>query len=84
MGVLLAATSILVIEFALSSAAVLLDDEDPRLILQTPIYAFVYRYLLDLIRVKAYWDVYRKRIGWTRPSRHGKLTDRVRESALLR
>jgi len=84
LGVLLAATSILVIEFALSSAAVLLDDEDPRLILQTPIYAFVYRYLLDLIRVKAYWDVYRKRIGWTRPSRHGKLTDRVRESALLR
>jgi cellulose synthase/poly-beta-1,6-N-acetylglucosamine synthase-like glycosyltransferase len=84
LGVLLAAVSILVIEFALSSAAVLLDGEDPRLILHTPMYAFIYRYLLDAIRVKAYWDVYRKKIGWTRPSRHGELTERVRESALLR
>lgn len=84
LGVLLAATSILVIEFALSSAAVLLDGEDPRLILHTPAYSFFYRYFLDLIRIKAYWDVYRKKIGWTRPSRYGELTERIRESALLR
>jgi len=84
LGVALAAASILMIEFALSSAAVMLDGEDTRLILLTPAYAFVYRYVLDLIRVKSYLDVFRKRIGWTRPTRHGELTTRVRESGTLR
>jgi cellulose synthase/poly-beta-1,6-N-acetylglucosamine synthase-like glycosyltransferase len=84
LGVALAATSILIIEFALSSAAVMLDGEDTRLVLLTPAYTFVYRYILDAVRVKAYLDVYRRRIGWTRPTRHGELTTRMRESATLR
>lgn len=84
LGVLLAAISILMIEFVLSGAAILMDQEERGLILYTPAYALLYRYLLDLIRVKAYWDVCRGKIGWTRSSRYGELTERVRESVSLR
>ncbi len=80
-GVALAAVSILVIEFMLSSAAVYLDREDWRLILYTPIYAFIYRYILDVIRLKAYLDVYRGKMGWTRVQRYGDLSGRIRETA---
>lgn len=79
-GVMLAAVSVLVIEFVLSSAAVYLDREDWRLVLYTPIYAFVYRYILDVIRLRAYLDVYRGRMGWTRVQRYGELSDKIRET----
>jgi cellulose synthase/poly-beta-1,6-N-acetylglucosamine synthase-like glycosyltransferase len=82
-GVALAAVSILAIEFVLSSAAIYLDREDWRLVLYTPIYAFVYRYILDVIRLKAYLDVYRGKIGWTRVQRYGDLSGRIRETARL-
>lgn len=83
LGVMLAAVSIFAIEFALSSAAVYLDRERWRLVLYTPIYALAYRYILDAIRLKAYLDVYRGKMGWTRVQRHGELSERIRETAGL-
>jgi len=80
-GVLLAVLSILIIEIALSSAAVYLDREDWRQVLYTPVYAFVYRYILDVIRLKAYLDFYRGKIGWIRVQRHGDLSGKIRKTA---
>jgi cellulose synthase/poly-beta-1,6-N-acetylglucosamine synthase-like glycosyltransferase len=82
-GVMLAAISILSIELVLSSAAVYLDRDDWRLVPYTPIYAFVYRYILDVIRLKAYLDVYLGRMSWTRVKRHGDLSGKIRETARL-
>lgn len=82
-GVMLAAISILAIELVLSSAAVYLDREDWRLVAYTPIYAFVYRYILDVVRLKAYLDVYRGKMSWTRVQRHGDLSGKIRETARL-
>jgi cellulose synthase/poly-beta-1,6-N-acetylglucosamine synthase-like glycosyltransferase len=83
LGVILAAISILAIELFLSSAAVYLDRESWRLVLYTPIYAFAYRYILDVIRFKAYLDVYRGKLGWTRVERYGDLSEKIRETASL-
>jgi cellulose synthase/poly-beta-1,6-N-acetylglucosamine synthase-like glycosyltransferase len=82
-GVILAAISILAIELVLSAAAVYLDRDDWRLVPYTPIYAFAYRYILDAIRLKAYLDVYRGKMGWTRVQRHGDLSGKIRETARL-
>jgi cellulose synthase/poly-beta-1,6-N-acetylglucosamine synthase-like glycosyltransferase len=82
-GVMLAAISILAIELVLSSAAVYLDRDDWRLVAYTPIYAFVYRYILDVVRLKAYLDVYRGKMSWTRVQRHGDLSGKIRETARL-
>jgi len=82
-GVILAAISVLAIEVTLSSAAVYLDDDDWRLVPLTLIYAFVYRYILDVIRLKAYFDVYRGKMSWTRVPRHGDLSGKIRDTASL-
>jgi len=82
-GVLLSAISILAIELVLSSAAVYLDHDDWRLVLYTPIYAFVYRYILDVIRMKAYLDVFRHKMTWTRVERRGDLSGKIRDTARL-
>ncbi len=82
-GIMLAVLSIFAIEFALSSAAVYLDHEKWRLVLYTPIYALAYRYILDVIRIKAYLDVYRGKMGWTRVQRYGELSGKIRETARL-
>jgi biofilm PGA synthesis N-glycosyltransferase PgaC len=83
LGVILAAISILVVELFLSSAAVWFDHESWRLVSYTPIYAFVYRYVLDIIRVKAYLDVYLGKLAWTRVERYGDLSGKIRETASL-
>jgi len=83
LGVVLAALSIFAIEFVLSSAAVYLDHEKWRLILYTPIYALAYRFVLDVVRMKAYLDVFRGKMGWTRVQRYGELSGRIRETAGL-
>lgn len=83
LGVMLAAVSILTVELGLTSAAVYLDHEDWRLVYYTPIYAFVYRYILDVVRMKAYLDVFRGKMTWTRVERHGGLSEKIRETARL-
>jgi cellulose synthase/poly-beta-1,6-N-acetylglucosamine synthase-like glycosyltransferase len=82
-GVLLAAVAVLSIEMVLSSIAVYLDREDWRLILYTPIYAFAYRYVSDLVRFKAYLDVYRGKVGWVRVQRHGGLSGKIGKTTRL-
>ncbi len=84
LGVILAAVSILAIELFLSAVAVYLEESESwRLVLYTPIYAFAYRYILDVIRIKAYLDVYRGKVGWTRVERYGDLSGKIRETARL-
>lgn len=83
LGVLLAALSVLAIEFVLSATAVYLERANWRLVLYTPVYAFVYRYVLDIIRFKAYLDVFRGKIGWARVQRYGDLSGKIRETARL-
>jgi len=83
LGVILAAVAILAIEFSLSLAAVYLDRESWRVVLYTPIYAFVYRYILDVIRMKAYLDVFRGKVRWTRVERYGGLSGKIRETETL-
>jgi len=77
-GVLMAAISILVVEFSLSTLAVILDREDWRLILYTPLYIFFYRFLVDAVRLRSYLEVLRGRLGWYRTGRYGGLLSKIR------
>jgi len=73
-------SSIAAVDVAFSVIAVLLDKEDWRLILYSPIYALVYRHFNDLIRLKSYWDLVRGRLNWrgTRAERQGGLESKIR------
>jgi hypothetical protein len=50
---------------------------------QEDIYAFAYRYFSDLVRFKAYLDVYRGKVGWVRVQRHGDLSGKIRKTTRL-
>jgi hypothetical protein len=73
-------SSVAAVDVAFSIMAVLLDKEDWRLIMYSPIYALVYRHLNDLIRLKSYWDLVRGRLNWqaTRAERQGGLELKIK------
>ncbi len=77
-GVLLAVISLLVIEFTLSILAVIMDGEDWRLILYTPMYTLFYRFMVDAVRLCSYWEVFTGRLGWYRTGRYGELPSKIR------
>ncbi len=66
-------SSIAVLDIAFSISAVLLDKEDWRLVLYSPVHAILYRHFNDLIRLKSYWDLARGKLEWrrTRAERRG-------------
>jgi cellulose synthase/poly-beta-1,6-N-acetylglucosamine synthase-like glycosyltransferase len=67
--------SVAAVDVVFSIVAVLLDNEDWRLIVYSPIYALAYRHFNDLIRLKSYWDLIRGKLNWqgTRAERQGGL-----------
>ena len=73
-------SAIAIVDVLFSVSAVLLDREDWRLILCSPIYALFYRPFNDIIRLKSYWNLARGRLLWqrTRAERQGGLTSRIR------
>ncbi len=77
-GVLLAVLSFLVIELVLSILAIMIDGEDWRLILYTPLYTFYYRFLVDAVRLRSYSSVLRGRLGWYRTGRYGELLTKIK------
>lgn len=79
-GITLAFLAAIGIEFACSILSVFIDQDDPKLILYTPIYVLVYRYLSDIVRMKCYWDLYRGKLGWTRARRYGDLSAKIKPS----
>lgn len=77
-GVTLAFLVAIGIEFACSILSVFIDQDDPKLILYTPIYVLVYRYLSDIVRMKCYWDMFRGKLGWARTGRYGGLVGKIK------
>jgi poly-beta-1,6 N-acetyl-D-glucosamine synthase len=76
-GVLLYFAAAMAVEFFCSILGILIDREDPKLILLTPIYVLIYRYFVDFVRMKCYWNYYRGRLGWTRAERYGGLGKKI-------
>ncbi len=76
-GMTLVLSQFLLLETILLALAIHIDKEDWRLMLYIPIYALLYRYLLDIMRVVTYWEMYRKKIGWTRAKRYGDIGKKI-------
>ncbi len=76
-GVLLYFAAAMVVEFFCSILGIIVDGEDLELILLTPIYVLVYRYFVDAVRMKCYWNYYKGRLGWTRAERYGGLERKI-------
>lgn len=78
LGVFYAFLAVLAIEFVLSALAIHMDGEDWGLLWYTPIYVLVYRYILDGIRLKTYWDLLRGKLKWAPSERLGRLPEKIR------
>jgi len=78
LGIALAFLAAMSVEFVCSIISIFIDDEDPRLALYTPVYVILYRYLSDIVRMRSLYDIYRGKLGWTRPERYGELPQKIR------
>ncbi len=67
-------------EILTSILAVSLDRADWGLVLLSPLFVIGYRQLLDLIRVYAYIEVKRGRLGWERAQRFGDTAAKARSA----
>jgi len=76
-GISLAMLQLLALELALSALTIYLDKEDWRLLLYIPAYTLVYRYLLDVYRLLAYWDLFTGKMNWSRARRYGGLDRKI-------
>ena len=76
-GIALIGLQFLALEFTLSIIAIYLDKEDWGLLLYVPVYALLYRFLLDAYKIATYWEMYQKKIGWTRATRYGGLEKKI-------
>jgi len=62
----------MLLQFAVSVLAIQLDNEDIKLALYSPLFVLGYKHLLDLIKIKAFFDVLtKKKIGWDKLHRIG-------------
>jgi len=77
-GIALAFLAAMGVELACSIISIFIDNEDPRLVLYTPAYVLLYRYLSDIVRMRSLYDIYRGKLGWSRPDRYGALPDKIR------
>jgi len=48
------------------------------LVLYTPAYVLLYRYLSDIVRLRSLYDIYRHKLLWTRPERYGAMPEKMR------
>ena len=80
LGIMIACIIFAAMETLTSIIGVALDHADWRLILLSPLYVIGYRQLLDLIRVYAYWEALRGRLGWTRARRFGDTSIKARSA----
>ncbi len=79
-GIMIAYIIFSALEILTSIIAVGLDHADWRLVLLSPLYVIGYRQLLDLIRVYAYIETLRGRLGWTRAQRFGDTSVKARSA----
>jgi len=77
-GISLAFLAAMSVELACSIISIFIDNEDPRLVLYTPAYVLLYRYLSDIVRLRSLYHIYRGKLGWSRPDRYGALPDKIR------
>lgn len=77
LGISLAFLAVISVELVCSILSIFIDKEDWHLVLYTPIYVLVYRYLTDIVRMKCAWDIYRGKLGWTRAKRYGGLAQKI-------
>jgi poly-beta-1,6 N-acetyl-D-glucosamine synthase len=77
LGISLAFLAVISVELACSILSIFIDREDWRLVLYTPIYVLVYRYLTDIVRIRCFWEIYRGKLGWTRAKRYGGLAQKI-------
>lgn len=78
LGIMVAYIVFCAMETLTSILAVALDRADWRLVLLSPLYVIGYRQLLDLVRVYAYVEAIRGRLGWGRAKRFGETSIKAR------
>ena len=76
-GILIYLLAAIIVEFICSIIGIFVDEEDRKLIALTPIYVLFYRYLIDLVRMKCYWDVFTGKLKWTKSDRYGGLDKKI-------
>jgi len=76
-GIALAFLAAMGVELVCSIISIFIDNEDPRLVLYTPAYVLLYRYLSDIVRMRSLYNIYRGKLGWTRPERYGALPQKI-------
>jgi len=79
-GIFLIFGFLAVLEFTSTIISIFIDEEDYKLIFYVPAYVLVYRYMLDIVRMKVFWDVLTGRTKWSRTGRYGDLQKKVRSS----
>ncbi len=68
----------ILLEFLYSLLAVLMDGEDFRLLILSPLFVIGYRQVRDLIRLVSLFEVLMgRRVGWTRAARVGRAREMV-------
>lgn len=80
LAILIAYVIFVSLETMTSILGVMLDHADWRLVLLSPLYVVGYRQLLDFIRVRAYIEAWRGRLGWERAQRFGDTSAKARSA----
>lgn len=79
-GVLLAVGVIFAIDFFTDAVAIYIDKEDWKLLVTVPVFLFLYRNLVDLVRIHAYFLAITGRLSWYRTGRYGGMLEKIAES----
>ncbi len=68
----------ILLETLASLLALIMDNEDLRLVVLAPLFVIGYRQVRDIIRFRAMFQVlFRRKIGWTRASRVGRAKEMI-------
>ncbi len=83
-GIIIAYVIFTALETMTSILGVMLDHADWRLVLLYRLYVIGYRQFLDIIRIYAYIEASRGRLGWTRAERLGDTSAKARSALRAR
>jgi len=70
------------LETLTSLLALRLDKEDLRLLIYSPLFVLGYRQFLDLIRIYAFYEIFRGQMKWSRSERYGGMQEKTKSAII--
>ncbi|HKM78697.1 MAG TPA: glycosyltransferase [Candidatus Bathyarchaeia archaeon] len=70
------------LETLTSLLALRLDKEDLRLLIYSPLFVLGYRQFLDLIRIYAFYEIFRGQMKWSRSERYGGMREKTKSAII--